>query len=135
MRRRLAGSWPNNASGSSYGIRNNSYNTLRSMRIIFADGTLLDTADPASRPAFARSHPELICLSWLELPQGGYWKRSDCNRIAEKFRLKNTCGYGVQCPDRLFRSDRDTAASDDRFRKEHLALISQATFVDGSDPG
>ena len=33
----------NNASGSSYGITYNSYHTVRSMRLILPDGTLLDT--------------------------------------------------------------------------------------------
>lgn len=39
----------NNSSGSSYGIKHNSYNTIKSMRVIFADGTLLDTGDSESR--------------------------------------------------------------------------------------
>ena len=45
---KIGGIVSNNASGSSYGIRYNSYNTVKAMRIIFADGALLDTADPDS---------------------------------------------------------------------------------------
>lgn len=91
---KIGGILANNASGSSYGIQHNSYNTVRSMRIIFADGTLLDTADPASRQAFTESHPELIA-SLVELHREVTGNEAIRNRIAEKFRLKNTCGYGV----------------------------------------
>ena len=30
------------------------YHTLQDMRIVFVDGTVLDTADPASRAAFLK---------------------------------------------------------------------------------
>jgi D-lactate dehydrogenase len=46
----------NNASGMSCGIHANSYATIQSARIILADGTLLDTADPESRAAFLSNH-------------------------------------------------------------------------------
>ena len=42
---KIGGIISNNSSGSSYGIKHNSYNTIKSMRIIFADCTLLDTGD------------------------------------------------------------------------------------------
>ena len=93
MRRRLAVSWQTTPR-IELRIQHNSYNTVRSMRIIFADGTLLDTADPASRQAFAESHPELIA-SLVELHREVTGNEAIRNRIAEKFRLKNTCGYGV----------------------------------------
>ena len=35
------------------------YHTLQDVRLVFADGTLLDTADPASREAFLQSHAGL----------------------------------------------------------------------------
>lgn len=50
----------NNASGMSCGIHANSDALLRSVRIILADGTVLDTSDNNSRNAFARSHKNLL---------------------------------------------------------------------------
>ena len=56
----IGGIAANNASGMCCGTAQNSYNTVDSMRIIMADGTLLNTADPASRQAFEQSHGELL---------------------------------------------------------------------------
>ena len=50
----------NNASGMKCGTHANSDRMVRSMRLILADGTVLDTADKASRNEFARSHPFLL---------------------------------------------------------------------------
>ena len=50
----------NNASGMSCGVWANSDKVLLSARLIFADGTLLDTADTQSREAFQQSHKGLI---------------------------------------------------------------------------
>jgi D-lactate dehydrogenase len=56
----------NNASGMCCGTAQNSYQTLDTMRVILADGTLLDTGDPRSREAFAESHADLV-ESWRNL--------------------------------------------------------------------
>lgn len=44
----------NNASGMCCGVAHNTFNTLHHMRILFADGTLLDTADKDSCDAFQK---------------------------------------------------------------------------------
>lgn len=44
----------NNASGMCCGVAHNTYNTLDHMRILFADGTLLDTADKDSCDTFQK---------------------------------------------------------------------------------
>jgi hypothetical protein len=49
-----AGIVANNASGMCCGVAHNTYNTLDHMRILFADGTLLDTADKGSCDAFLK---------------------------------------------------------------------------------
>jgi D-lactate dehydrogenase len=91
---KIGGIIVNNASGSSYGIRHNSYNTVKSMRIIFADGSLLDTADCDSCRSFIASHPQLISdMRQLHLDATG--NEVIREKIGNKFRLKNTCGYGV----------------------------------------
>lgn len=91
---KIGGIISNNASGSSYGIRYNSYNTLKSMRIIFVDGSILDTGDAASRMSFIENHPFLIA-NIRQLRSDAIMNDAVRNKISEKYRLKNTCGYGV----------------------------------------
>ncbi|MDR2816679.1 MAG: FAD-binding oxidoreductase [Proteiniphilum sp.] len=91
---KIGGIIANNASGSSYGIRHNSYNTVKSMRIIFADGSLLDTADSRSCRAFITAHPQLIA-DIEQLHRDAVNDETVREKIAAKFQLKNTCGYGV----------------------------------------
>ncbi len=91
---KIGGIIANNASGASYGIRYNSYNTVKSMRIIFADGTLLDTGDEESCRAFIKSHPQLIAKI-EKLHRDATQNETIKNRIKDKYQIKNTCGYGV----------------------------------------
>ena len=91
---KIGGIVSNNASGSSYGIRHNSYNTVKSMRIVFVDGWLLDTSDSISCENFINAHPAFVAqirALHREVTENEQVKA----RILEKFRLKNTCGYGV----------------------------------------
>ena len=44
----------NNSSGMCCGVSQNTYHTLKDMRVVFVDGTVLDTADPASRESFLK---------------------------------------------------------------------------------
>lgn len=90
----IGGIAANNASGMCCGTAENSYNTLLELRLIFADGTLLDTADAASVAAFRESHAELL----EQLRQLGEQTRANqplAERIRHKYRLKNTTGYGI----------------------------------------
>lgn len=67
----------NNSSGMCCGVSQNTYHTLKDMRVVFADGTVLDTADPASRENFLKaSLPVSLHLH--------------CNQI--QLALKNLCG-------------------------------------------
>src|SRR5690554_5633521 len=91
---KIGGIISNNASGSSYGIKHNSYNTIKSMRIIFADGTLLDTGNIDSRNSFIHTHPELIA-EIKDLHDIATKNLTIRNKIDRKFQIKNTCGYGV----------------------------------------
>ncbi|MCE8044746.1 FAD-binding oxidoreductase [Halomonas daqingensis] len=84
----------NNASGMCCGTAQNSYRTVRDMRVILADGTRLDTADPASREAFRRSHAELV--EGLErLSAETRANAALAEKIRHKYRLKNTTGYAL----------------------------------------
>ena len=91
---KIGGIIANNASGSSYGIRYNSYNTIKSMRIIFADGSLLDTGDTESCRAFIAGHPQFIALI-EQLHRDAAGNEAIREKITSKFQIKNTCGYGV----------------------------------------
>ncbi len=91
---KIGGIVSNNASGGAFGIQHNSYNTLLGMRLILADGTIVDTRDPADRKAFAGSHARLH----VQLSNLAARVRSDISmaeKIRHKYELKNTCGYGL----------------------------------------
>ena len=57
---KIGGIAANNASGMCCGTAQNSYQTLAAMRVVLADGAVLDTNDPASVVAFRRSHAALL---------------------------------------------------------------------------
>ncbi len=90
----IGGIAANNASGMCCGTAQNSYNTLASMRVILADGTLLDTADDESRQAFRQTRRDLV----EKLADLASRVKSDtalAERIRRKFRMKNTTGYSI----------------------------------------
>jgi D-lactate dehydrogenase len=90
----IGGIAANNASGMCCGTAQNSYHTLSAMRIIFADGALLDTADPESRRLFIQSHrPMVDALSTLASSTKANTPLAD--RIRHKFKMKNTTGYSL----------------------------------------
>ena len=90
----IGGIAANNASGMCCGIDQNSYQTLRSLRIVFADGTLLDTADADSRADFRNSHGQLLG-GLAALAQRTKSDAALAERIREKYRIKNTMGYSL----------------------------------------
>ncbi|MGM0914664.1 MAG: FAD-binding and (Fe-S)-binding domain-containing protein [Pseudomonadota bacterium] len=90
----IGGIAANNASGMCCGTAQNSYRTVRDLRVILADGTLLDTADPQSVAAFRGTHAELLAgLERLAAETQGNAELAE--RIRHKYRLKNTTGYAL----------------------------------------
>jgi D-lactate dehydrogenase len=90
----IGGIAANNASGMCCGTAENSYRTVESMKLVLHDGSLLDTADPGSRRDFAAGHAALLDeLSAIRDEIRGDAGLS--SRIAAKFKVKNTTGYGV----------------------------------------
>ena len=63
----VGGMVSNNSSGMCCGVSQNTYHTLKDMRIVFLDGTVLDTADEASRAAFKQVRPSSRCPGVLTL--------------------------------------------------------------------
>jgi D-lactate dehydrogenase len=90
----IGGIAANNASGMCCGTAENSYKTLDSLRIVLADGSLLDTGDAASRERFATSHaPLLDQLAALAADVRANPPLAE--RIRHKYKLKNTTGYSL----------------------------------------
>ena len=56
----IGGMVANNSSGMGCGVAKNSQKTLASMRLILADGAVLDTGDIQSREAFRASHSHIL---------------------------------------------------------------------------
>jgi D-lactate dehydrogenase len=52
----IGGIVSNNSSGMCCGTAQNTYQTIKSLRLVLADGTVLDTGDAASVAAFRQSH-------------------------------------------------------------------------------
>ncbi|AYF90033.1 FAD-binding oxidoreductase [Pseudomonas sp. DY-1] len=91
---KIGGIVANNASGMCCGTAQNSYHTLAGLRLVLADGTLLDTEDPASIAAFRHSHGPLLA----ELAELGRQTRANTElaaKIRHKYRLKNTTGLSL----------------------------------------
>jgi D-lactate dehydrogenase len=90
----IGGIAANNASGMCCGTAQNSYKTVAGMRIIFADGTILDTRNPESKKDFAESHHELLTeIENLAHSASGNTYLSE--KIRKKYKLKNTTGYSL----------------------------------------
>ncbi|MHC5352450.1 FAD-binding and (Fe-S)-binding domain-containing protein [Metapseudomonas furukawaii] len=91
---KIGGIVANNASGMCCGTAQNSYHTLAGLRLVLADGTLLDTEDAASVSAFRASHGPLLA----ELAELGRHTRANTElaaKIRHKYRLKNTTGLSL----------------------------------------
>ncbi len=91
---KIGGIAANNASGMCCGTAQNSYRTLLGLRVVLADGSLLDTQDALSVAAFQSSHGALLAA----LETMGQQTRADRDlaaRIRHKYQIKNTTGYSL----------------------------------------
>ena len=82
----------NNSGGMRCGVTQDSYSTVRSLKLVLPSGTTIDTAEPGAEERFAQLEPELA--------QGLAGIRDEiraddelAERIRRKFRIKNTMGY------------------------------------------
>ncbi len=115
----IGGIAANNASGMCCGTSENSYKTISDIRIITANGSLLDTSDPMSCSGFKANNQQLI---------DGINKiaseiRSDENlfcKIREKYKIKNTTGYSLNA---------FTDYTDPVEIIKHLAIGSEGTLA------
>jgi D-lactate dehydrogenase len=114
----IGGIAANNASGMSSGTDKTSLETVKGMRIIFSDGTILDTGDKASRDSFMFSHKEFI-YSLQGLSESVRNNPFLAEKIRKKFLLKNTTGYSLNAL---------TEYSDTFEIIEHLMIGSEGTL-------
>lgn len=84
----------NNASGMSCGTHSNSDKELLSARLVFADGTVLDTADENSRREFAQTHGEVIDAI-IRLRDEINADAELRERIKYKYSIKNVTGLNI----------------------------------------
>jgi len=90
----IGGIAANNASGMCCGTAQNSYRTLAGLRLILADGTCFDGLDRDAVEHFRRDQAGRLG-QLLDL-RGKLLARPElANRVRSKFRMKNTCGYGL----------------------------------------
>lgn len=84
----------NNASGMNCGIHENSYKTILSARLIFADGTILDTGDDISKKNFKKTHGDFI-HQIEEMRDKVRANKTLAERIRYKYSIKNTTGLSI----------------------------------------
>lgn len=84
----------NNASGMSCGTHANSDKELESVRMVFADGSVLDTGDEASREAFRAGHPDFI-KGIEDLRDEILADKELSDRVRYKYSIKNVTGLNI----------------------------------------
>ena len=90
----IGGVVANNSSGMCCGVSQNTYHTLKDMRIVFVDGTVLDTSDQASRESFMRTHKPLV-EGVQALARRVQADEELTALIKKKFAIKCTTGYSI----------------------------------------
>ncbi len=91
---KIGGVVNNNSSGMCCGVAQNTYHTMARLRIVLADGTMLDSGDAASRDAFRASHAAMLD----GLHQLHHAVMDDAELVAlirRKYSIKNTVGYSL----------------------------------------
>ncbi|NLY13779.1 MAG: FAD-binding oxidoreductase [Gammaproteobacteria bacterium] len=91
---KIGGIVANNSSGMCCGTAQNSYQTLAAMRLLLADGSVLDSADLASVSQFRNRHQAMLA----QLAQLAADTRNNpelAAKIKHKYRLKNTTGLSL----------------------------------------
>jgi len=91
---KIGGVVANNSSGMCCGVAQNTYHTMARLRLMLADGTILDSGDPASVASFRESHADL--LDHLAALHAEVMADPELVAlIARKYAIKNTVGYAL----------------------------------------
>lgn len=90
----IGGIFSNNSSGMCCGVKQNSYHTIKSIRVILNDGYILDTSDEKNMRDFLQTH-KALADNLLALRQEMLEDTTLCQEIVRKFKIKNTTGYSL----------------------------------------
>ncbi len=90
----IGGIAANNASGMCCGTAQNSYRTLKNMRLILADGTVLNSSEPSSCDEFRLKREDLLA-GLTSIRQRIHADSKLLEMIKRKYKIKNTSGYGL----------------------------------------
>lgn len=91
---KIGGIAANNSSGMCCGVAQNTYQTMKSIKLILANGDTLDTADENSKRQFIMANPGIIA----GIEQIHTQINNDpelVKLIRHKFKIKNTTGYSL----------------------------------------
>ncbi|MEG1586535.1 MAG: FAD-binding oxidoreductase, partial [Bacteroidales bacterium] len=122
----LGGIVMNNASGMSCGTHANSDRVLESARIIFTDGTILDTGDASSRHAFELSHP--VFLKKIKAIRAAILEDIPLTQLlSKKYAIKNVTGLNL-LPFLRFSDPFEIIAHLMTGSEGTLAFLAEATF-------
>ncbi|MCC2625599.1 MAG: hypothetical protein K0R14_1472 [Burkholderiales bacterium] len=91
---KIGGIVANNSSGMCCGIAQNTYQTMYSIKLILANGSMLDTANELSKKTFAQENPVLI-NGIKNIHRQIHNDPGLVEFIVHKFRIKNTSGYSL----------------------------------------
>eukprot|EP00698_Gefionella_okellyi_P001971 TRINITY_DN11863_c0_g1_i1.p1 TRINITY_DN11863_c0_g1~~TRINITY_DN11863_c0_g1_i1.p1 ORF type:complete len:962 (+),score=192.21 TRINITY_DN11863_c0_g1_i1:56-2941(+) len=84
----------NNSSGMCCGVAQNTYHTMKHLRIVLADGTVLDTGSESSVSSFKVSHAAL-CSELAKMAREVQANAELSEKIKRKYRIKCTTGYSL----------------------------------------
>lgn len=90
----IGGIAANNSSGMCCGVKNNSYHTIKDIRVILSDGEIFDTSDEESIERFKITHSEIV-EKIKELKKFIEDDKELYDLIKSKFKIKNTTGYAI----------------------------------------
>jgi len=76
------------------GVLQNTYHTIKDLRMVFHDGSVLDTADPVSWEAFQKSHKHIVD-GMMTISNRIKEDEELTARIKRKFSIKCTTGYSI----------------------------------------
>jgi D-lactate dehydrogenase len=88
----IGGVIANNSGGMRCTLERDAYHTVRSMTLVLASGTVVDTAAPDAERLFAAREPNLA-RGLLQLRAELLADRELADRVRQKFRIRNTTGY------------------------------------------
>ncbi|MCS7204643.1 MAG: FAD-binding oxidoreductase [Leptospiraceae bacterium] len=90
----MGGILANNASGMCCGVEFNSYHTLKNIKVLLANGYVLDTFDPDCEEKLQKYQPE-IYQGILKIKRKIENHPELKQKIQTKFQIKNTTGYSL----------------------------------------